>query len=143
MENFTPVSAFLGGSLVGLAAVILMATIGRIAGISGIFGGGMTAAKGDRLWRLFFLIGLCGAPAIVFLFRPTAPSIEFPITGAALAVGGLLVGIGSQMGNGCVSGHGICGTARLSSRSIIATATFMITGIITVYISRHIVGGAA
>ena len=143
MENFTPVSAFLGGSLIGLAAVILMATIGRIAGISGIFGGGMTAAKGDRLWRLFFLIGLSAAPAIAFLFGPKAPVIEFPVTGAVLAVGGLLVGIGSQMGNGCVSGHGICGTARLSARSIIATATFMITGIVTVYVSRHIMGGAA
>jgi uncharacterized membrane protein YedE/YeeE len=143
MENFTPVSAFLGGSLVGLAAVMLMATIGRIAGISGIFGGGMMAAKGDRLWRLFFLIGLCGAPAIVILFKQEAPLIEFPVTSTVLAVGGLLVGIGSQMGNGCVSGHGICGTARLSVRSIIATATFMITGIVTVYVSRHIMGGAA
>lgn len=141
MENFTPISATIGGAMIGLSAVWLMGSVGRIAGISGILGGSVKAQSGDRLWRWTFLGGLLLAPIIVGVFMPSALEINFPITGPLLILAAVLVGFGTQLGNGCTSGHGVCGNARLSMRSFLATLVFMITGMLTVYIMRHL-GGA-
>lgn len=101
----------------------------------------MTASKGDKIWRLTFLAGLLMGPLLVGFFKPDLLRADFPVTGPLLILGGICVGIGTQLGNGCTSGHGVCGNARLSMRSLIATLTFMATGIITVLIMRHVVGG--
>lgn len=140
MENFTPISAAIGGAMIGLSAVWLMASAGRIAGISGILGGALQTDKGDKLWRWTFLGGLLVAPLIVGLFRPSLLEINFPITGPLLILAAVLVGIGTQLGNGCTSGHGVCGNARLSMRSLLATLTFMATGIATVFVMRSLGG---
>lgn len=140
MENFTPVSATLGGALIGLSAVWLMASAGRIAGISGILGGAFTAGQSDRLWRWTFLAGLFAAPLLIGLFRPDFLNINFPVSTPMIIAAGILVGFGTQLGNGCTSGHGVCGNARLSMRSILATLTFMTTGIATVFVVRHLIG---
>lgn len=140
MENFTPISALIGGAMIGLSAVWLMASAGRIAGISGIMGGAFTAAKGDRFWRWAFLLGLLAGPLCVSLARPDLLRAEFPVTGPLLILGGICVGVGTQLGNGCTSGHGVCGNARLSMRSLLATLTFMTTGVITVLIVRLSMG---
>ena len=138
MANFTPVSAAIGGALIGLSAVLLMLLSGRIAGISGILGECLVpdSYKG---WRLAFLGGLIAAPLIAGLvgFGPATP--QMPGWGV-IAISGLLVGFGTRMASGCTSGHGICGIARLSPRSIAATAIFMVVAIMVVFISRHIVG---
>lgn len=133
-QNFTPVSATLGGVFIGLAAVWLMASIGRIAGVSGIVGGLARAGKTDRVWRMAFIIGLIAAPLLVGRVKPELLQPSFPTTGVLLACAGLLVGVGTTFGNGCTSGHGVCGNARLSQRSIVATLSFMIAGIATVAI---------
>lgn len=140
MENFTPVSAAIGGALIGLSAVWLMASAGRIAGISGILGGAITASSGDRFWRWAFLIGLLIGPILIGLLRPDLLRADFPVTGPLLIIGGICVGIGTQLGNGCTSGHGVCGNARLSMRSLLATLTFMATGVMTVFIVRIMTG---
>lgn len=140
MENFTPVSAAIGGAMIGLSAVWLMASAGRIAGISGIVGGALDAGKGDKLWRWTFLAGLLLAPLIVGFFDASFLEIDFPTTGPLLVLAAVLVGIGTQLGNGCTSGHGVCGNARLSIRSLLATLTFMGTGIVTVFIMRSLGG---
>lgn len=136
MDNFTPISAALGGAMIGLSAVWLMASAGRIAGISGILGGAFKAPKNDKLWRWTFLLGLVLGPFLVGLFKPSTLQVNFPTTGPLLIVAAVLVGIGTQLGNGCTSGHGVCGNARLSIRSLIATLTFMATGVLTVLILR-------
>lgn len=141
MENFTPLSASLGGALIGLAAVWLMASAGRIAGISGIIGGVVTATAGDKFWRFTFLIGLLLGPVCVAILKPSLLHAEFPVTGPLLIIAGICVGLGTQIGNGCTSGHGVCGNARLSMRSLLATLTFMATGVATVFILRHVAGG--
>lgn len=140
MTSFTPYSAFLGGTLIGLSAVLLMLFNGRIAGITGIFGGFLALRSGGTFWRLAFIVGLIAAP---LLYRGFGGHIPFTVTRAAplLIAGGLLVGIGTRMGNGCTSGHGVCGLARLSPRSLAATLTFMATGIGTVFVVRHLFGG--
>ena len=140
MENFTPVSALVGGALIGLSAVWLMATAGRIAGVSGILGGAFAAERGDKLWRWTFLMGLLIGPLIVGLAKPSMLHATFPTTGPLLILGGILVGLGTQLGNGCTSGHGVCGNARLSIRSLIASLTFMTMGVLTVLITR-VMGG--
>lgn len=140
MENFTPISAAIGGAMIGLSAVWLMASAGRIAGISGILGGAITAESGDRSWRWTFLLGLLLGPLCVGLLRPDLMQAEFPVTGPLLIIGGVCVGLGTQLGNGCTSGHGVCGNARLSIRSLLATLTFMATGVITVIIVRVATG---
>ena len=138
MENFTPVPAFAGGLLIGLSAVIMLLFNGRITGISGIMDGIVINSKpDDRVWRVCFLLGLVLGG---FLFNLFMPDSFFPRDGFSLALlitGGFIVGIGTRMGSGCTSGHGICGIARFSQRSILATVTFMLTGAITVYIIRH------
>jgi uncharacterized membrane protein YedE/YeeE len=140
MDSFTPISAIIGGSMIGLSAIWLMASAGRIAGISGILGGALTGPSKDRVWRWTFLVGLLLGPYVVALFRPDFLKVEFPVTGPLLMLGGICVGVGTQLGNGCTSGHGVCGNARLSGRSIVATLTFMATGMMTVFIIRHLVG---
>lgn len=140
MENFTPYSATAGGALIGLGAALLLLLNGRIAGISGIVSGTLSRPAGDTQWRLLFIAGLVlGVGAIVW----TMPLPFTPRTGfspAILVLAGLLVGFGSRLGSGCTSGHGVCGLARFSPRSLVATLTFMTTGIATVYVVRHLAG---
>jgi uncharacterized protein len=142
MHNFTPLSGLVGGALIGLAASALMLLTGRIAGISGIFGGLLTRGAKDRDWRLAFVAGLVVAPLIAAL--ATGAPLPAPVMPASLiliVVAGLLVGFGSRMGGGCTSGHGVCGIARFSTRSIAATAIFMTAAIATVAIVHHVIGG--
>ena len=139
MENFTPLSAAAGGFLIGLAAVLFMALNGRIAGISGIVAGVLTPAKGDWTWRAAFIGGLFAAP-LLFWVAAGRPDVVFPHRLWQTVVGGALVGFGARLGGGCTSGHGVCGMARLSKRSIVATLTFMATAIVTVFIVNHLIG---
>lgn len=141
MTEFTPIQSFLGGSLIGLAAVLLMAVHGRIAGITGILGGLLPPAPAkDWQWRAAFIVGMVAAPALYMIFMGR-PSFASPAGTVALIVGGVLAGIGVTFGAGCTSGHGVCGLSRLSPRSFAAVATFMATAAATVYIMRHVVGG--
>ncbi len=134
--HFTPWSALAGGMLIGLAAALLLLLGGRIAGISGILGGLLRPSSGDIAWRLLFLAGIVLAPAI--LTRLVAfPAARIDADGATLVLAGLLVGIGTRYGAGCTSGHGVCGVARLSPRSLAATATFVAAGFLTVWLLRH------
>lgn len=140
MENFTPVSALIGGALIGLAAAILLLLNGRVAGVSGIAGGLIALNKGDTMWRAFFLGGLViGALAYGFA-EPSSTAITISDSLPVLILGGLAVGFGTRMGGGCTSGHGVCGIARVSTRSLVATATFMGVAMITVFIVRHVAG---
>src|SRR6202049_4604841 len=140
MANFTPVSAPIGGPRTGLPAVLLMAFTGRIAGISGIAGGLFNPRTDDRLWRLAFIAGLIAAALAAALLGHAVPMPQMPGSMITVAVAGLLVGFGTRLGNGCTSGHGICGIARLSPRSIAATAMFMAAAIIVVALTRHVFG---
>ena len=141
MENFTPVSAAIGGALIGLSAVLLMALTGRIAGISGIFAGLLNPRTTDRAWRAAFLAGLVVAPIVVTLLGFNVAHPKMPASYLTILAGGLVVGFGTRLGSGCTSGHGICGIARLSPRSIAATAVFMLTAMIVVALTRHLFGG--
>ena len=138
MENFTPLSALLGGALIGLSITLLLLFNGRIAGISGIMNGLFQSPKSEAIWRLTFLIGLVIGTLIFqsFSSEPLLPVQTSPLW--LIAIGGFLVGIGTRLGSGCTSGHGICGIASLSKRSIFATLTFMSSGMITVYFIKHI-----
>jgi uncharacterized protein len=139
MHNFTPISALLGGALIGLASTWLMLANGRIAGISGILGGLLRFSAGDRAWRLTFAAGLVLGPLVLRAAGWELPDIS-PQTGTTgLLVAGLLVGFGTRLGSGCTSGHGVCGVSRWSRRSLAATATFMLSAIVTVYLIRHAV----
>ncbi len=141
MANFTPISAAIGGVLIGLATVLLMLFNGRIAGITGIAAGMLDPASSDRGWRATFIVGLIAAPLSAMLAGYTVPVPQMPTSLVTVAVAGLLVGFGTRLGNGCTSGHGICGMARLSTRSIAATMIFMVTAIIVVALTRHVFGG--
>lgn len=134
-----PLLPILGGALIGLSAVLLMAFHGRIAGISGILAGVLPPVSADWGWRAAFLVGAITAPAVLFALSGQTIAFESPVPTAFVIVGGLLVGIGTYFGSGCTSGHGVCGIARLSPRSILATATFMAAAVLTVYIIRHVV----
>ena len=137
--NFTPIESFTGGVFIGLAVAILFLLRGNFAVISGIYYNLMTFKKSGFLWRLFFIIGLIIGPIILKLFNYQDLGFEIPHTNILLIIiGGLLVGYGTQLGSGCTSGHGICGIGRLSIRSIIATFTFILTGIITVLLLRFL-----
>lgn len=142
MTQFTPFSALAGGALIGLAAVLLMAALGRIAGISGYLSRLLPPwDNADWFARLLFVLGIAAAP---LLLRPFAPDLSAPqIEGGLglMALAGLLVGFGTVLGSGCTSGHGVCGLARLSPRSLVATAVFMALGIATVLLLRHGLGG--
>jgi uncharacterized membrane protein YedE/YeeE len=139
--EFTPWSALLGGALIGLSAVVLMASQGRIAGLSGIFGGLLRRPDDAEFrWRLVFILGLLAGTALTAalgFFKPESLAFSGGIW--VTAIGGLLVGIGTALGSGCTSGHGICGLARLSSRSLAATVTFMAIAIATVFVTRHMI----
>lgn len=142
MHNLTPIPGFLGGALIGLSAALLMLLTGRIAGISGIFGGLLSTTANDRGWRIAFIAGLIAAPLLATRLTSAAlPSPAMPTSLILIVVAGLLVGFGTRMGGGCTSGHGVCGIARLSARSLIATAVFIATAIATVAIARHTIGG--
>ncbi|MDF2981648.1 MAG: rane protein [Devosia sp.] len=138
--NFTPIEALLGGTLIGLAAVALMALHGRIAGMTGIVAG-LISPKGDWAWRAAFLLGAIAAPIGILLLTGTAVPVQSELPAWAIIAGGLFVGVGVSFGGGCTSGHGVCGMARLSPRSIVATATFLATTFATVFVVRHLLGG--
>ena len=136
--EFTPIAGLVGGAFIGIAAALLWLLNGRIAGISGIIGGLLGPTGDDRIWRLLFIGGLLTGAVIASLtgwFEPG--SVVFPVQGTGLAMAGLLVGIGTALAGGCTSGHGVCGIARLSPRSIVATATFMATAVAVVFLIRH------
>ena len=141
MVNFTPVSAAIGGVLIGLSAVLLMLSTGRIAGIAGIFGGLLNLRSEDKGWRIAFLVGLILAPVLAGLIGYGMAQPKLPSNWAVIVAAGLLVGFGTRLGGGCTSGHGICGIARLSARSIAATVIFMLTAIVTVAVTHHVLGG--
>ncbi len=141
MTQFTPVSALVGGALIGAAAVLLMAANGRIAGVSGIVEGMLAPVREWAEWKVAFLIGLIAAPALVGLFTGGLPEASCPHSLPMMIAGGLLVGFGTRLGSGCTSGHGVCGIARLSKRSLVATTTFMAAGIATVWVIRLASGG--
>lgn len=136
-SHFTPWPALAGGALIGLAAALLLLLNGRIAGISGVLGGLLKPVSGDIAWRAAFVLGLVAAPLVYGLFaRLPVPQIDADY--AALVTAGLLVGVGTRYGSGCTSGHGVCGVSRLSPRSLVATASFMVAGFATVFVIRHL-----
>ena len=141
MADFTPVSAAIGGVLIGLAATLLMLFTGRIAGISGILAGCLGSGTDDKRWRVAFIAGLLLAPLAAGLIGYPVPSPQMPSSWGIIVVAGLLVGFGTRLGGGCTSGHGVCGIARLSARSLVATVVFMATAIVVVALSRHVLGG--
>jgi uncharacterized membrane protein YedE/YeeE len=132
--GFSPV---LGGALIGVAATMLLACNGRIAGVSGIVNGIGSGVANERWWRILFLVGLMGAAAIMLHFVPSSLPQRPSFPPAALIIAGLLVGFGTRMGNGCTSGHGVCGLGRLSARSAVAVLVFLATAMATVLITRH------
>lgn len=138
-NNFTPWSSLAGGVLIGLAAAMFALLNGRIAGISGVIGGLLIPVTGDVAWRAAFVLGLIGAP-LVYQLVTALPTLQIDAGYSALIVAGFLVGIGTRYGSGCTSGHGVCGLSRLSLRSLIATATFMGAGFLTVFVFRHVFG---
>lgn len=139
MTDFTPWPALVGGIIIGLAASLFMFLNGRVAGISGIFAGALQPVRGDFAWRVLYVSGLVGGGVVTALAFPalaakSTVSLSLPV----ILGGGLLVGFGARLGNGCTSGHGVCGLARLSPRSIVATITFMATAALTVFVVRHV-----
>lgn len=139
---FTPWQSLGGGVLIGTASVLLMLFLGRIMGATGILAGVIApTSMADWSWRAAVLVGMISGPAAVLLLRGQMPQVQVPSSTPMLVLGGLLVGIGVTFGSGCTSGHGVCGMARLSVRSIAATATFMVTTGVTVYVIRHVLGG--
>ena len=140
MTTFTPIAALIGGGMIGLAAVLLMAFHGRIAGMTGILAGLLPPVASDWPWRAAFILGAIVAPMVLVLVGATV-SYDSPVPVPWLVVGGLGVGVGVYFGAGCTSGHGVCGMARLSPRSIVATLTFMVSTAATVFVVRHVAGG--
>ncbi|CTQ31979.1 YeeE/YedE family protein [Jannaschia rubra] len=138
--DFTPWLSLGGGVLIGLSAVMVMALFGRIAGIVGITAGAV--AQGDRGWRIAFIGGLLAAPLVWLLATGAAPVQTVSDNLGGMALAGLLVGVGTSLGSGCTSGHGVCGLARLSGRSLAAVVTFMVFAALAVFVLRHLVGGA-
>ena len=136
MEDFTPVGGLVGGLLIGLAVALMLLLNGRVAGVSGILGGLLTLRAGGALWRAAFVAGLV-LGALGYLSAADAPvSVLAPLP--AVLAGGLLVGFGTRLGSGGTSGHGLCGMARLSRRSVAATATFFGVAMLTVFLTRHV-----
>jgi uncharacterized membrane protein YedE/YeeE len=135
--HFTPWSALAGGGLIGLAAAWLLLVDGRILGVSGILGGFVTPRRGEVLWRFALILGLIVSPALAYvLFGVVGSGVSTNLP--TLLAAGLLVGVGTRLGKGCTSGHGVCGLARLSPRSAVATGAFMASGFLTVFVVRHI-----
>lgn len=132
----TPIYSLFGGVIIGIAVSILILFNGKIAGVSGILGGLLKPKKGDVSWRVLFILGLIISPSIYSLFH-TPPQVNITASYWEILIAGLLVGIGTRFSGGCTSGHGICGVSRLSIRSIVATLSFMLAGIVTVYLRHH------
>jgi len=140
--QFTPYAAVIGGTLIGLASVLLMAMNGRIFGATGILAGFLSpASSSEWTWRAFLLAGMVTGPVALMALTGDWPVIQVPMSTLQMIVGGVIVGVGVTYGSGCTSGHGVCGMARLSPRSIAATMTFMLFTFITVYVMRHVIGG--
>ena len=137
--EFSPASGFLGGMLIGLAAVLLLLANGRIAGVSGIVGGLLSRKRGDIGWRVAFVLGLWLGGLVYWAARGALFEVALQATPAVMIVAGFLVGYGTRLGSGCTSGHGVCGIARFSTRSMVATAVFMASGIATVFVVRHVI----
>ncbi len=142
MDHFTPWSALAGGALIGLSAALLMAANGRIAGISGILAGAVAPTSDGRAWRITFLVGLIAGSWLTAAMAGEPLHVTMITGPPGLVMAGALVGVGTRLANGCTSGHAICGVARLSPRSIVATLTFLSTGALTVFIVRHLMGGS-
>ncbi|WP_299671854.1 YeeE/YedE thiosulfate transporter family protein [uncultured Roseobacter sp.] len=140
--EFTPLASFAGGLLIGTAAVLLMLLRGRILGVTGILAGALRPAGAeDAAWRILMLLGMGAGPWVFHLFSGHLPVITVPASLGVLVVGGLCVGVGVTLGSGCTSGHGVCGLARMSPRSVVATLTFMLTIGATVFVMRHVLEG--
>ena len=138
---FTPWASLAGGVLIGLAAVLLMLVAGRVMGATGIVAGLIRpVSSGDFAWRAALLLGMVSGPLAVAVVSGGMPAVQVPVSLPMLGIGGLIVGLGASWGSGCTSGHGVCGMARLSPRSIVATLTFMATTFVTVYLVRHVIG---
>lgn len=144
--TFTPIEGLIGGALIGLASVIWLGLYGRVSGISGILHGAVfQRERGERGWRWFYLAGIVAGAAIYQLLGPNRlPGTHFTVNLQVgwwlMLVAGLVVGIGTRIGNGCTSGHGVCGISRLSPRSFVATVTFILTGILATWVTRHLFG---
>jgi hypothetical protein len=139
---FTPWQSLGGGVLIGLSAVLLMLVLGRVLGATGILAGVFAPSSlHDASWRVAILLGMVTGPAVYWLATGAMPEITVPVSTPMLILGGLIVGVGVTYGSGCTSGHGVCGMARLSPRSIAATLTFMATTAATVFVVRHVIGG--
>lgn len=141
VTEFTPVPALIGGLLIGTSALMMLGALGRITGISGIAGNLLQAPAGDRSWRLAFVLGLLGGAASYLILAPAgALQIQVDAGWGLMLAAGLLVGVGTRLGSGCTSGHGVCGIGRLSPRSLVATGIFMAVAIAVVAIMRHLIG---
>lgn len=141
MHDFTPIPSFMGGALIGLSASLLLVFNGRVAGISGIVGGLLSPKQGDVSWRLLFLVGLLLGGGAMLAIHPQGFASTVQRSAPAVIIAGLLVGVGTRMGNGCTSGHGVCGTSRLSPRSMAATLTFITTGAVMAFVVNRVFGG--
>ena len=139
MENFTPVSGFIGGLLIGVAAALLLLLNGRISGISGIVGGLLVPKSPDARWRLLFVVGLLIGAFGYMLATSGTLAVRMQAPAPVLVAAGLLVGFGTRLGSGCTSGHGVCGIALLSKRSMVASAVFFGVGMLTVFVFRHVI----
>lgn len=138
---FTPLQSLGGGALIGLSAVLLMLSLGRVMGATGILAGFLSPSNlSDWTWRAAFLAGMITGPLAALVLTGKMPEVQVPVSTPMLLVGGFIVGLGVTFGAGCTSGHGVCGMARLSPRSIVATLTFMLTTTITVFVIRHVIG---
>lgn len=139
---FTPWASLFGGVLIGVASTLLMLMLGRVMGATGVLAGlFQPVSRDDFVWRATLLAGMVTGPVVVWLMSGQMPTVDVPISTVALVIGGLIVGVGVTFGAGCTSGHGVCGMARLSPRSIVATLTFMAFTFATVFIIRHVIGG--
>ncbi len=142
MENFTPISALIGGLLIGLGAAVLLLAAGRMAGVSGIVSGMLQRPSEDLVWRACFVVGLLAGAGAYALLAPESFVVMFDATAGTVAAAGLMVGYGTQLGHGCTSGHGVCGIGRLSPRSVVATLLFVASAMATVFMTRHMLGAA-
>lgn len=140
MTEFTPLTSAFGGVLIGLASLLVLFGLGRIAGISGILGGALPLNGGgaERAWKMAFLLGIVLTGVFAYLLNPQFHPGDVTVPLPVVIAGGLIVGFGTRLGSGCTSGHGVCGIGRFSARSIIATCTFMLVGGVTVFVMRHV-----